>query len=375
MASLKKRGKVYYAQYYQGDRQRRICLQTTSLQMAKEKLRQIESAHYRGTDIPLPTKTPLPKLLTAYVNYLEAVKRPRNVQKDVHYLRSLFGPICPELKHKNEKIAKKAIKRPASREVPVLEAGYLEQLTTAEISQFLATRVRRKGLSPKTANHYRQILTRVFNWAMEQYGVRMPDNVNPAAKVERYREPAPEIRFMTKDQILEQLKALADYTPLQTLVAVFIYAGLRREEALWLTVNDVDLKAGPSGMIRVQAKTIDGKSWEPKTRVNRVVPISSTLRQYLDCYKVPESDHGWFFPSPEGARWDIDNFSRSLSRANGAAKLPWACLDYRHTFGSQLAMKGESLYKISKLMGNSPEICRRHYAALVPEELVEAVEF
>lgn len=375
MASLKKRGKVYYAQYYQGERQRRICLHTTSLQVAKEKVRQIESAQYRGNEIPLATKTPLPKLLTAYVEYLEAVKRPRNVQKDVHYLRSLFGPICPELQHKNEKVAKKAIKRPATREVPVLEAGYLEQLTTAEISQFLATRVRRKGLSPKTANHYRQILTRVFNWAMEQYGVRMPDNVNPAAKVERYREQAPEIRFMTKEQIREQLDALVEFPQLQTMVAVFIYAGLRREEALWLTTRDVDLKSGPYGMIRVQAKTLDGKSWEPKTRVNRVVPVSSMLREYLDKYQVPDSDHGWFFPSPEGARWDIDNFSRLLSRVNGVAKLPWACLDYRHTFGSQLAMKGESLYKISKLMGNSPEICRKHYAALVPEEMAGSVEF
>jgi len=43
--------------------------------------------------------------------------------------------------------------------------------------------------------------------------------------------------------------------------------------------------------------------------------------------------------------------------------------------GSQLAMKGESLYKISALMGNSPEICRRHYAALLPEALVDSVEF
>jgi hypothetical protein len=42
---------------------------------------------------------------------------------------------------------------------------------------------------------------------------------------------------------------------------------------------------------------------------------------------------------------------------------------------SQLAMKGESSYKISKLMGNSPEICRRHYAALMPESLIDAVEF
>ena len=61
--------------------------------------------------------------------------------------------------------------------------------------------------------------------------------------------------------------------------------------------------------------------------------------------------------------------------ANDKAKLPWGCLDFRHTFGSQLAMKGESLYKISAIMGNSPEICRRHYAALIPEALCDSVEF
>lgn len=55
--------------------------------------------------------------------------------------------------------------------------------------------------------------------------------------------------------------------------------------------------------------------------------------------------------------------------------MEWTCLDYRHTFGSQLARKGESLYKIPKLMGNSPEICRRHYAALIPEMLTDTVEF
>ena len=51
------------------------------------------------------------------------------------------------------------------------------------------------------------------------------------------------------------------------------------------------------------------------------------------------------------------------------------CLDYRHTFGGQLAMKGESLYKIATLLGNSPEICRRHYAVLPPEGLPDPVEF
>jgi len=31
--------------------------------------------------------------------------------------------------------------------------------------------------------------------------------------------------------------------------------------------------------------------------------------------------------------------------------------------------------KIAELMGNSPDICRRHYAALVPEEMHDTVEF
>ena len=53
----------------------------------------------------------------------------------------------------------------------------------------------------------------------------------------------------------------------------------------------------------------------------------------------------------------------------------WSCLDYRHTFGSHLAQRGVSLYKISQLLGNSPEICRRHYASLVADTLESEVEF
>ena len=83
----------------------------------------------------------------------------------------------------------------------------------------------------------------------------------------------------------------------------------------------------------------------------------------------------WFFASPQGCRWDEDNFSQDFRAVQKRKGLKWGCLDFRHTFGSQLAQKGESLYKISKLMGNSPEVCRKHYAALVPEELADSVEF
>jgi integrase len=106
-----------------------------------------------------------------------------------------------------------------------------------------------------------------------------------------------------------------------------------------------------------------------------VVPISKALRSYVDQYVRPESEAVWFFPSPKESRWDGNNFAQALAKVNKANEFPWTCLDYRHTFGSQLAMKGESLYKISTLMGNSPEICRKHYAAILPELLADTVEF
>lgn len=57
------------------------------------------------------------------------------------------------------------------------------------------------------------------------------------------------------------------------------------------------------------------------------------------------------------------------------AGLPWTFLDLRHTFGSQLAKNDVSLIKIAQLMGNSPEIARRHYIQLVPEDMLADVEF
>jgi len=156
------------------------------------------------------------------------------------------------------------------------------------------------------------------------------------------------------------------------MVATYIYAGLRREEALWLTNDDVDLE---SRLLRIRAKTIDGEFWQPKTKRNRVVPISNALFEILSNYERPFPNSLWFFTSPEGLQWDPHNFSKSLRAITHSQGLTWTCLDFRHTFGSQLAQKGETLYKVSALMGNSPEICRKHYAALIPEEMTDVVEF
>ncbi len=382
MAFLHKRGPLYYLHDRIGGRLVRTSLKTDSLQLAKEKLRQYESAKLHDTDSPLPTRTPIADVLTAYVQHIRATKTAKSAQTDVYYLREMFGPCCEAVKINSRTPSDKARKRPRKDEGDkrkrdsIIEADCFEGIRTSQIVTFIGEQVRRRGLRPKTANRYREILVRLFNWAMKQKLVRMPGGVNPAAAVERYREHAPEIRFLTLAQIDEQLTALAELTQLRAMAAVLIYAGLRREELLWLTEADVDLDHGRSGgLIRVQAKTVGGRSWEPKTKVNRAVPISRDLYVRLKDYKPMSSPEGWYFPSPKGRWWDPDNFAADLRKANRAAGLDWGCLDFRHTFGSQLAQNGISLYKIATLMGNSPEICRRHYAALVPEAMVEEVQF
>jgi hypothetical protein len=59
--------------------------------------------------------------------------------------------------------------------------------------------------------------------------------------VDRYKERASEIRYLTLPQIDEQLNGLTDAPQLQTMVATLIYAGLRREELLWLCTGDLEI--------------------------------------------------------------------------------------------------------------------------------------
>ena len=363
MASLKKIGKKYYIQYYsKGKKQKREPTGTESLQVAKELLRQFESAQARGVANPLPTRTPLAEVVGKYVKHLYTVKRDGNAQKIVSYLRAIFGPICPGLAVKNQKMSAKAVKRKARSEIPVIEAVHFEDISTSDIASYIGNVVRSKGIKGKTANRYREILCRLYNWAMTQAGVRMPGGINPAAKVERYAEVAPVIIYLTIEEINELLDALSDDPQMQVMAATYIYAGLRREEGVWLTCADVDLTAGKHGIIWVRSKEVKGDNWKPKTGENRLVPVSITLRTYLERHVPRKSDGGWYFPSPEGSRWNPDNFSKALKRAieraekkvrekRKDAQLNWSCDEFRHTFGSQLAMAGESLYKISRLHG------------------------
>ena len=372
MAHLYKRGRQYWISYYLEGKLVQKSLKTNQERVALAKQKRLEYELSLG-DLHIATKLSLPVVLEVFCKHLKANRTRKSWKNDVSRLRVFFGPVCESLKpcapggNKTHKVLKDKYAHVH------VKADLLEEVTTEVISKFISKRVEQGDWSAKTANLMRQVLHKLFAYAIKHHGFRSRDRrcPNPAAVVDRLRESAPLIRFLTLKEIDMQLKAVEGKSVIHALVATYIYAGLRREEALWLTHEDVDMK---ERLIRIRAKTIKGQFWQPKTKCNRVVPISNTLFDILKDYPLSK-DCTWFSPSPKEKRWDPDNFSQDLRKLNLEAGLPWSCLDYRHTFGSHLAQKGESLYKIAKLMGNSPEICRKHYAALIPEQMRDTVEF
>jgi integrase len=410
MASIYKRGKIWWIHYLVGSKPVQKSLDTTNEQVALKKKKQVEGLEATGQLDP-PTRIPIATFLETFCDHLKERHTERAYKADISYLRSFFGPICASLKpgpkkkeeetekseeswaagkteEKKEAEQTEEVKEIEETERPERSSSkdkassvyrrhvsvrFLEDVTPTLISHFIKQRVDNDGIAPKTANRFREVLHVMFNYAIKHEGFISPVRGlrNPAGAVERRPEPAPQIRFLDLKDIPPQLQALERCPGLRAAVAMMIFAGLRREECFWLTRDDVDIERR---VIRVRAKTIDGKAWQPKTKKNRAVPISNALLQILGTYR-PRRGDPWFFPAPRGKHWDPDCFSRMLRRVNKEAGLTWDCLDFRHTFGSHLAMKGESLYKISELMGNSPEICRRHYAALIPERMRDTVEF
>lgn len=394
MAFIKWRGEHAYLCHYVGGIKVTTSLKTTNLKEAKTKLREWEQTHEQGGG--QLTETPTVEVVDAYLEHVRTTLSDDQHKATIYTLRDLFGEISPGLTvtSKNKWAKTRARDRAYRKDLKYhhITSPVFEQIDTPMIADWLRKMVKHRSWSPATATKRRAILSAMWAWAMATHGVRRPGGSNPVHNAQTYKIPTDDIRFLTAPQIKHQLGALIEVDmgvgkfknknlrvakQIQAMVAVYIFAGLRLAEVLHLTMADVELGDGVKsfGLIRVRAKSWAGGRWQPKTGTNRIVPISSDLYPYLVGYDRHPFLTQWYFPSPEGNLWSETNFGRKFRYLQGKADLEWTCLDFRHTFGSHLAQAGVSPFKIAKLMGNSEAVVRKHYAALINENMTDEVEF
>ncbi|MCR4318191.1 MAG: tyrosine-type recombinase/integrase [Planctomycetes bacterium] len=325
MASLRKREGIFHLLWRQDGKQLSKSLKTTSRKVAERELLRIE-AKLLDKEYRVQGEVALKPLMERYEEHIRTYRTKKGLKSDLGRLTNF---------------------------IEATGVLTLNAITAPLVQQYLDRRITVDGIKPKTVNNIRGAIQHLFSFAIQE-GHWLGEN--PMTKVKRARLSAPSISYLTLVRVHEVLGAFKPWPDFQTAVAILIYTGLRRSELIWLTGEDVDLERG---LILVRAKTVDGKFWEPKTKRNRSVPISKALRTYLEDYESP-TNAPWFITTPRGCRWDPDHFSQQLAVRMKQVGLSWDCLEFRHTFGSLLAQKGVSLYQISSLMGNSPEICRRH---------------
>ena len=205
------------------------------------------------------------------------------------------------------------------------------------------------GRAPRTVNTYLIAFKQFYRWAVrEKICAKNPFENIKAKKAEQVAG----IIYLTRE---ERARIFEARPPISVYIA--LYAGLRRGEISRLQWEDVDLK---NRWIHVK---------KTKTGRPRYVPISAELKKYLA--GVPQTGQsvcGWdekFYQS----KVELDDLIERLPAL--ATKIRWNV--FRHTFASLLAQSGKiSIDQICAMMGNTPEVCRRHYAHLIPNAVEQS---
>ncbi len=165
-------------------------------------------------------------VVSAFCEHLKARCPHKSYKNDVSRLRVFFGQICDELKLGRPGSGTGGGAKPHSDKFAHahVKAERLEDVSPAVMNRFITDRIREDAWSAKTANDFREVLHRLFAFAIKHHGFCSRDrrNANPVASVERQRESAPQIRFLTLEQIEEQIKILEGHPVIQALVATYI---------------------------------------------------------------------------------------------------------------------------------------------------------
>ena len=236
----------------------------------------------------------------------------------------------------------------------------LSEIGAKEIERFKALKTR-AGKSAKTVNNFLTVLRCALATA-EEWG-----DLKTIPRVKWMKVEPPPFDFLTPEES-ERLLAAVDADN-YAIVATALKTGLRRGELLALRWEDVDLVAAK---ILVRRSVWKGHVTAPKSWKHREVPMTPQLVAVLKRHRHLKGP--LVFCDDAGALLSKDQVKRILPRASrkaGLREVKWHML--RHTFASQLVVKGVPLKAVQELLGHSTIQMTMRYAHLAPSALRDAV--
>lgn len=243
--------------------------------------------------------------------------------------------------------------------MPLLGKLPLAAITSAEVKR-LTSALLAKGLSPKSVNNILSTLRCCLDTAVEW------EHLKHLPRFKWLRADPSRFDFLSSAES-RRLIAAATETPYGLMIRMALRTGMRIGELTGLRWEDIDFDRG---LIAVRRSIVRGIESSPKTYRHRFIPIASDLYAALLEARRP---HGFVF-SLDGQR-PLAQPRRGLWRALKAAglrRIGWHVL--RHTFASQLATEGVSIYVVQALLGHATVQMTTRYAHLAPSATRGAVE-
>ncbi|MBI5624342.1 MAG: tyrosine-type recombinase/integrase [Elusimicrobia bacterium] len=240
-----------------------------------------------------------------------------------------------------------------------IKADKLGAVTAPKLEAYKTHR-REQGAKPATLNRELNTIKAMFNKAVA-WGA-LP--ASPARSVQKFREPRKPVRYLSREEIRVVLAAANDR--LARVIETFLHTGLRRDELVHLTWQDVDFK---NKVVSVQAKD----DWHPKDYEARHIPMTDRLLQVLQA--VPKRSDSFVFTNSESQPLNGDVLTHDFIKLVKGSGIKHASIHtLRHTFASHLVMSGADLYTVQKLLGHSSIKTTEIYAHLAPDYLRSAIE-
>jgi integrase len=338
MATLFRRGQIWYINYSRNGKQYRVTTGTTSRKLAQVMLSDLEVRLFMG------------KLSAEDIDRQVTIETVFSAH--VHHITSLVVP--DYLNH---------VKRHLSVWAHYFAAKGIEsveQITHAAIDGFLTSVL--EGRAPKTKKEYLTSLKAALNRATRIGQIRF----NPARGVKCHGKAVRKVRFLTEDEVALLMSNASD--DLRIAIAILTNTGMRLGELWALRWVDVDL-------VNQQLWVRAYDDFVPKGRKDRSIPMNKQVGRTIAELASRRKDDDLFVYRLTCNKKRLSNkFGRFANKLGIRVRLH----DLRHTFASHLAMRGTPVPVIQELLGHAHINTTMIYAHLSPtihRKEVEKLEF
>jgi len=388
MASLKKRGDIYYIRFAltkDGKTKRKAFSLKTTYKREAEKLRiEFEDKFERGEIDPFNGWTPA----------REAEKKRQKLHGKYVPLHKAADQFIEQRSQANA-TTKKNYRRhfdmlidQLGRTMPVTE------IREADIREFCF----RSDLAPATQASYLRHLKVFFGWLYEQdiLKTNLAKDIKPPRIPEKIHQKTIsreqlDLIFDAFDQFYKELKKKKTVTKphqmrdwFKPMILTIYYCGLRAKESVNLTWDDVDLKGNASdpdnyGYIYV----VNRDDNTTKSARERTIPIRKPLKDTLVSWHkhLGEPKEGYVFPSATGfSPWHkmspgavSRSFKKFVRKANDVPNTV-TLHGLRHTCATDLLRKGVPIHIVQKIMGHSSVEVTQIYEHLNQNDIANAIK-